>query len=113
MPINDAEWDLLVDRIHDGLCIPFLGAGASIGANAPSAATLAEILAEKCHYPGRDKRDFLKVGQYYRMVTDEDAPRREIIKHLRSPAIKPSAAHEMLASLPFLFIITTNYDNLM
>lgn len=113
MPINDAEWELLVERIHDGLCIPFLGAGASIGANAPSAATLSEILAAKCHYPGRDRRDFLKVAQYYRMTTDDDAPRREIVKHLRSPNIRPSPAHEMLAALPFRFIITTNYDNLI
>jgi NAD-dependent SIR2 family protein deacetylase len=113
MPINANEWNALVDRIADGMCIPFLGAGTSLGAGAPSAASLSKKLAVLCEYPGRDPYDFLKVAQYYRMKVDDYAPRREIIKVLRDKNIRPSPAHEALAALPFRYIITTNYDNLI
>lgn len=113
MAINANEWNALVDRITDGLCIPFLGAGASLGAGAPSASTLSKRLADACGYPGRDPYDFLKVAQYFRMTVDDYAPRREIIKVLRDKNIKPSPAHATLAALPFRYFITTNYDNLM
>jgi len=113
MPINADEWNEIVERVRDGACIPFLGAGASLGAGAPSASSLARMLAGLCSYPGHEPFDFLKVAQYYRMKVDTYAPRRAIIRELRNKAIKPSAAHQTLASLPFRYIITTNYDNLM
>lgn len=113
MPIPTEEWNHIIDRVADEYCVPFLGAGASLGSGLPSAGELAEEIAAKCDYPGEDKRDFLRVCQYYAMVTDKAAPRQFIAKRLRTPGNQPGIVHTTLASLPFPFILTTNFDDLM
>ncbi|HEX2062589.1 MAG TPA: SIR2 family protein [Thermoanaerobaculia bacterium] len=111
--IPDIEWDMLVERVMDSMCVPFLGAGASLGAGIPSSGDLAEELARKCSYPGTDKRDFLRVCQYYTMVTDPAAPRHAIIRRLTAPGLQPGVVHNTLAAMPFPYVLTTNFDSLM
>src|SRR2546429_5443110 len=113
LPIPDMEWDLIIDRIVDEKCVPFLGAGASLGGGLPSAGDLAEQIAIKAGYPGTDKRDFLRVCQYYAMQTDPHAPRQFVARRLAMPGITPGIVHQKLAALPFACIITTNFDSLM
>lgn len=64
------DWDLIVERIRDGLCTPFLGAGASVGfEEGPGLLTgneLARQMAIQCGYPGADKEDLFaspSIGQ--------------------------------------------------
>ena len=44
------DWDLLLDRIKDGKCTPFLGAGACHGV-LPLGSSITEDWARKLDYP--------------------------------------------------------------
>lgn len=111
------DWDLILSRIRSERCVPFLGAGASLGygegPGLPTAGELAQALAEECKYPGIDKRDFLRVAQYYMTVRDPHAVRESVSKKLLVKNARPSAVQKALASLPFRYVITTNFDKLM
>jgi hypothetical protein len=112
MSIADNEWDLIVNGINDGTCTPFLGAGASLGAGIPTAETVATELAAKCNYPLADRRDFLRVCQYYSMVNGRGQVQSEVAKRIRA-VITPGFVHNVLAALPFSIVLTTNFDKLM
>ena len=79
---TDADWALIVSKIKLHRCVPFLGAGASLGnddeVGLPTASQLAKILAAQCGFPGKDVTDFFRVTQYYRMVFDEDLLREAV-----------------------------------
>jgi hypothetical protein len=115
--ITDGDWALLLKRIRDKTCVPFLGAGASMGFEGdvalPTASELAAALAKESSYPGLDKSDFLRVCQYYELVFDKKALRDEISKRLKKRDVKPGVVHKALAALPLPCVLTTNYDNLM
>jgi hypothetical protein len=114
-PLADPDWELIADRIHDGQCLPFLGAGASLGNGAalPSAYQLATALAEKCKFPGGDPSDLFRVAQYYQMKFDAYGLRSFVRDQLSKGASTPTAVHKTIASLPFRHVITTNFDKLM
>lgn len=111
------DWRLILRRIRDGWCVPFLGAGASLGygegPGLPTAGELAQALAEECKYPGIDKRDLLRVAQYYMAVEDPHEMRKSVSKKLLVKNARPGTVQKALASLPFLYVITTNFDKLM
>lgn len=117
VPLDEHTWSLLLSRIHSEDCIPFLGAGSSLcfgdGRGLPTASELAKMVASECKYPGRDKIDLLRVSQYYAMVQDRYAIRQFIRKKLSMPDVKPSLVHNLIASMPFRIVLTTNFDNLM
>jgi hypothetical protein len=114
---EDLDWRLILRRIRRGQCVPFLGAGASLGfsrgAGLPTASQLARLLADECRFPGADRSDFFRVAQYYRMVFDEHELRQAIRKRLLIPGVQPSVVHEALAGLPVSYVLTTNFDKLM
>jgi hypothetical protein len=115
--LTDDDWDLLLTRIREQQCLPFLGAGVSISAGAdpglPTGAQLAQSLAEECKYPGADKWDLFRVCQYFSVARDAHAVRKAIVKKLDVAGVQPTAVHQLLAQLPFPWILTTNFDNLM
>lgn len=115
--ITPADWRLLCNRIRDGKCVPFLGAGASMGYEGahglPTAAELAAMLAEEAMYPGVDRNDFLRVCQYYELTFDQYELRRQIGKRLKQAEAGPGSIHKALAALPVSCVLTTNYDSLM
>ena len=115
--LADDDWRLIVRRILNERCVPFLGAGASLGRGdapcMPTASQLAEELAKECDYPGIDKSDLFRIAQYYRMVEDAYELRNSICKKLRVRNVRPALVHQMLAGLPFRYVLTTNFDNLM
>src|SRR5882724_4690293 len=114
-PLGEPDWELIVDRIHDGQCLPFLGAGSSLGDGSvlPTAYQLAQALAEKCKYPGGDTSDLFRVAQYYQMKFDAYGLRSFVRDQLQKGASSPTHVHNTIASLPFRHVITTNFDRLM
>jgi hypothetical protein len=114
---TDADWALIVSKIKLHRCVPFLGAGASLGnddeVGLPTASQLAKILAAQCGFPGKDVTDFFRVTQYYRMVFDEDLLREAVTAALRVKKLRPTAVHRALAELPLEYVLTTNFDDLM
>jgi hypothetical protein len=113
---DDAAWELILGRIRNERCVPFLGAGASLGFDGevglPSGGQLSKLIADKCRYPGDDPHDFLRVAQYCRMKYDADFLHRFIAQQLLNGA-NPSRVHRVLAKLPVRYVLTTNFDQLM
>lgn len=111
------DWRLILRRVRQNRCVPFLGAGASLGfgegPGLPTGSQLAGKLAAECEFPGVDHGDFFRVTQYYQMVFDLHELHQAIRRHLRVPNAKPSVVHRTIAALPFAYVLTTNFDDMM
>jgi hypothetical protein len=114
--LKEGDWGLLLERIKDGKCTPFLGAGACAG-TLPLGAEVAKEWAEKYAYPLEDSSDLARVAEYLAVTKDPMSPKEEIAKrfrNIRAPDFKePAEPHGVLADLPLPVYMTTNYDNFM
>lgn len=116
----DIKWDLLVDRIKDGKCTPFLGAGACADV-LPVGGAVAQTWAQKYGYPLDDCGDLIKVAQYIAVTQDPMWPKDAIIKEFEKRVkeggapdfTNPLKPHALLADLPLPIYLTTNYDDFM
>jgi hypothetical protein len=111
---------MLLRRIADGACTPFLGAGAC--ATLPRGRELAERWATEHDYPLEDKHDLARVAQYVGVLFDPMFPKEKIRDEFEALMAKPDNApefrdptnpHGVLADLPLPIYITTNYDDFM
>ncbi len=118
MPDLNLPAPLIKESLLNGDVIPFLGAGASLGATPdeglPSAHALARVLAAKTSFPEEQPPDLATVAQWYEVV----AGRRPLHKELRSVferrRFPPTALHRYLAGVDApMLIVTTNYDDLI
>jgi hypothetical protein len=114
--LNEATWKLLLRRMRDGDCTPFLGAGASSG-SIPVASQMAREWAAEQGYPLADCSDLAKVAQYMAVMEDNLAPKelvRNQFESVKPPDfLDPLEPHRVLADLPIPVYITTNYDEFM
>ena len=119
-------YPLIYDGLRKGRIIPFLGSGASLvkresdeawnkglAGYLPTAAELAQHLAERTQFPDEEPLELVKVAQYYDVIGGRDALRREL-HDIFNREFAFTSLHSFLADLPTpLLIITTNYDNLI
>ena len=114
--LEEKDWTLLMQRIKDGKCTPFIGAGACSGA-LPLGSDVAREWAKKYKYPMADCDDLVRVAQFLAIQSDPMFPKEEILKCLKciSPPNfnAPDEPHGVLAELPLPIYITTNYDEFM
>ncbi len=115
--LEDREWELLLRRIRDGKCTPFLGAGACYGI-LPLGSDIARSWAKEYDYPMDDVYDLPRVAQYLSVQYDSMYPKEELIKDFFSDEKKPDFSennepHGILADLPLPVYLTTNYDSFM
>jgi SIR2-like domain len=114
--LEDDKWKLLLERIKDGKCTPFLGAGACSG-KVPLGSTIAHDWAEKYEYPMEDCSDLARVAQFLAVTKDPMFPKDLISKQFKNTEppdfTKPNEPHGLLAELPLPVYITTNYDDFM
>ena len=114
--LQDRDWNLLLRRIKDGKCTPFLGAGACYG-TLPLGGDIAQQWAQEYQYPLDDHKDLARVAQYLAVQHDPMFPKEEIIKHFKGVTppdfTEPDEPHGVLASLPLPVYLTTNYDDFM
>ena len=68
--LGDGDWDLLLQRIKDGKCTPFLGSGVCCE-KIPVGSRIASEWAKKYKYPMEDSDDLIRVAQFV-AVTEED-----------------------------------------
>jgi len=68
--LEERDWELLLRRIKDGKCTPFLGAGACFGA-LPLGGEIAQKWAQEHEYPLEDCHDLARVAQY---LADDPRP---------------------------------------
>jgi hypothetical protein len=114
--MSDGDWNLLLGRIKDGRCTPFLGAGACAGVF-PLGSAIARDWAQEHGYPLQDAHDLARVAQYVAVTVDALAPKEKIqaqFQRVRLPDFTaPNEPHGILADLPIPVYMTTNYDDCM
>lgn len=114
--LAEKDWQLLLSRIEDGKCTPFLGAGACAGV-LPLGADVAKNWSKKYGYPFDDKHDLVKVSQYLAVEFDPLFPKERIAEELsgiNSPNFsEKDEPHGLFAELPLPLYMTTNYDHFM
>ncbi len=114
--LSEKDWDILIQRIGDKKCTPFLGAGAAYGV-LPLGGEIAREWATKYHYPLDDPSNLISVSQYLALEQDRMYPKELIVnmfKDVKPPDYTdPSEPHGLLATLPLPIYVTTNYDNFM
>jgi hypothetical protein len=115
--LDEKTWEMLLNRISDGKCTPFLGAGASYGL-LPLAGDVARRWAIEYKYPFPDSSDLAKLAQYVALNYDRMVPKENILKIFAKEAVAPDfkdplQPHRILAELSLPIYLTTNYDNLM
>lgn len=115
--LTQNEWMILVERIKNKKCTPFLGAGASYG-SLPLGAEIAKDWAKEYGFPLEDSSNLISVAQYVALMTDPMFPKDKIVKMIEANNKAPdfddeSEPHGVLAALPMPIFVTTNYDNFM
>jgi hypothetical protein len=114
--LNDKDWEILIQRIQDKKCTPFLGAGACYGV-LPLGADIARQWASEYEYPLEDSSNLISVAQFMALQRDRMFPKEQIVKMFRSYKTpdysNESEPHRVLASLPLPIYATTNYDDFM
>lgn len=115
--MNEDDWTTLLERIEDGDCTPFLGAGMS-AEKIPTGKTMANELLNEAKCSVMDKDDLVRVAQAAALKFDPVWPKRKIVKKwFRTiPSLDPNDEtdpHNVIAKLPIHIYITTNYDHFM
>jgi hypothetical protein len=113
---SERDWRILVQRVRDKKCTPFLGAGVAYGV-LPLGGEIAKRLAEEYGYPMEDTSNLMAVSQYIAVRYDPLFVKEEIVR-MFSGYGEPSFAdplepHSLLADFPLPVYVTTNYDNFM
>lgn len=115
------DWTVLLDRIGDRRCTPFLGAGVNEGL-LPMGSEIAAEWASRFQYPLSDSYDLARVAQYLSVTHTDGLYPKDLIRKLLNlsaesflEGLKAGRLRCLmaLASLPIHFYITTNYDDLL
>jgi hypothetical protein len=128
--LDDMTWERLLMRIREEKCTPVIGSAACTvppsGADPgewtklkyPSKEQIALTFAAKHGYPLDDQDKLERVARYVAATVDPMAPREGFAEHytdLPTPNFSelPNEPHRVLADLPFLVYLTSNFDDWM
>jgi hypothetical protein len=115
--VRETDWTLMLARVADGACTPFLGAGAAAHA-LPLGGQIARRWAADHEYPLEDADDLARVSQFLAVHQDDAMYPKELLSR-ELEALPPTDVtgadepHAVLAALPLPLFITTNYDDSM
>jgi SIR2-like protein len=115
--IEGTDWEVLLRRIKDGRCTPFLGAG--VYCEGPSLRTaVARKWSTQYNYPFDDAADLARVARFLTVeYGDAEIASSKYIEELAAvppPNFDdPKDPYTILAKLPLPIYVTTNYDDLM
>ena len=114
--LREGDWEILIGRIKEGKCTPFLGAGACADV-LPLASEIAEEWAARYNYPLTDRRNLIQVAQFLTVeYGDSEFPKKLFKQRIEMVTPNfglPDEIHSTLADLPLPLYITTNYDDYM
>lgn len=115
--LKDEDWSVLVRRIKDGRCTPFLGAGACYGV-LPLGGDIAKGWAKTYQYPMDDSSNLISVAQFLALKYSDAVFPKDLIVDMFKGSPQPDFSdnlepHRVLAELPLPVYITTNYDDFM
>lgn len=118
--------DALVGHIAQQNSIVFVGAGLSAGLGLPGWPLLIRQMIDWCEAHGislpnkadieillNDKKDLLAAASALRSKMGDDKYREFLKGVFLRPDLKPTEVHDLLAGLPFVAAVTTNYDHLV
>jgi hypothetical protein len=117
--IKAAHMNLIVERIHQGRCVPFLGAAANVKTKGYPGLPLGKEVAAQLiklkaiEFFGKNPEDLGRVALQCEFETDRDSLITSLQDILPDKKRKPSPLLRTLAQLPFSLVITTNYDRLL
>jgi SIR2-like domain len=130
---SEGQYETMVDAIHEGELVPFLGAGANLcgrpkasawkrGQYLPDASELSGYLAQSFHFPSTETPDLPRVSQYAALVSGT-GPLYQTLRNILNTDYPLTRVHQFLAMLPSVLrqkgypslqlIVTTNYDDLL
>ena len=115
--IESTDWEVILKRIKDGKCTPFLGAG--VYSEGPTLRTsVAKKWSEQYHYPFTDGTDLARVARFLTVeYGDAEYASSKYVEELSSLAVPnfddPNDPYTTLAKLPLPVYVTTNYDDFM
>jgi hypothetical protein len=115
--IQATDWEVLMKRIKDGRCTPFLGAG--VYSEGPSLrSSIAKKWATEYNYPFADGADVARVARFLNVEYGDaeyaSGKYFEELGKLPTPNFDdPNEPYNILAKLPLPIYITTNYDDMM
>jgi hypothetical protein len=114
--MSDGDWDLLLRRIRNKTCTPFLGAGASAHC-LPTGTELALSWAGEVGYPLPERGDLAQVSQYMAVTEDLQSPKERVSELCETvdpaEALQPGDSYDVISDLDLPIYITTNYDDLL
>jgi hypothetical protein len=113
--LTDNDWTLLLEKIRDDKCTPFLGAGTCSGL-IPLGGDLARQWAKESDFPFDDKSDLARVAQFISIkMKDTTVPKTKLAKMIKNVAPPDfnilHEPHSVIADLPLSVFMTTNYDS--
>lgn len=117
----------LTEAIINNQCAAFIGAGLSVGAGYPTWGKLLSVLINKANkqriIDAKKKKEFVTMAKKpskWLMVAQElaDLYGKETFNIEMSGVFEaigpvPTAAHKLITEIPFEFVVTTNYDQLI
>jgi hypothetical protein len=117
--LANVQWNMIIDRFHDGRCVPFLGAGANINREIPPyqglplGGELAKLFATELNYSTERAAELARIALEFEVQTDRDYLLDFLKTALPDEQRTPSPLLETLARLPLGLVVTTNYDRLL
>lgn len=119
--LTEDDWKILLGRIKEGKCTPFLGAGVNYKI-LPLGGDIAKEWSSEDGFPLQSSDDLAAVAQFIAVkYGDSMYPKDRILARLKEPQ-KPDFSdkdeHRLdclraLAELPLPVYMTTNYDDLL
>lgn len=115
--IESTDWEVLLKRIKDGKCTPFLGAG--VYSEGPSLRTsVAKKWSTQYNYPFTDGTDLARVARFLTVeYGDAEYASNKYVEELTNVPVPnfddPKDPYTTLAKLPLPIYVTTNYDDFM
>jgi hypothetical protein len=115
--IDSKDWEVLLRKIKDGKCTPFLGAG--VYSEGPSLrSSVARKWSTEYHYPFTDGTDLARVARFLTVeYGDAEYASSKYVEELNNLSVPnfddPKDPYTILAKLPLPVYVTTNYDDFM
>jgi hypothetical protein len=113
--LDDEKWMVLLRRIQNQRCTPFLGPETCFDFSVPAASVLAEEWAAEHDYPFEDRKNLPRVAQFvaYKVLESVDAVKEELADKFRGLKVpdlsSPDEPYRILASLPLNVYINPHY----
>src|SRR5882724_4791150 len=77
--LREGDWEILIGRIKEGKCTPFLGAGACADV-LPLASDIANEWADRYKYPLPDHKNLIQVAQFLTVEYGDSEFAKRLVK---------------------------------